>query len=66
MPEILTPAELKVLALLVEGLNNKEIAKELNVSLSTVKAQVGSILRKLNLRNRTLAAVYAAMNNLFG
>lgn len=64
MPEKLTPAELKVLALIVKGMNNKEIAKELIVSVSTVKKHVESILKKLNLRNRVLATAFAVRNKL--
>ncbi|MFA0760760.1 MAG: hypothetical protein HZLCBSQH_000861 [Candidatus Fervidibacterota bacterium] len=58
-PQILTPRERNVLALLAQGLSNKEIAYQLGIKPGTVKEQISRILRKLNLRNRTEAAVYA-------
>ncbi len=48
----LTPREQDVLALLGEGLSNKEIADRLHISLYTVKNHVGSIIKKLNISNR--------------
>ena len=60
----LTQAELKILALIVKGLNNNKIAKELNISLSTVKTHNTNIFRKLNIESRLLAAVYAVENGI--
>ncbi len=59
-PQILTPRERSVLALLARGMTNKEIAYQLRIKPGTVKEHISRLLRKLNLRNRTEAAVYAA------
>lgn len=55
----LTVREKEVLQLIVNGLSNKEIAFRLNITLRTVKAHVSSILMKLNVSDRTQAAVLA-------
>ncbi|UHD15424.1 two-component system response regulator NarL [Thiocapsa bogorovii] len=55
----LTPRERQVLALLAEGFSNKLIARELNLSLGTAKVHVKHILKKLKLRTRVEAAVWA-------
>lgn len=55
----LTARELEVLALLAEGLSNKAVAKRLGVGEKTVKTHVSSILAKLELKDRTQAALYA-------
>ena len=55
----LTVREKEVLQLIVNGLSNKEIAFRLNITLRTVKAHVSSILTKLNVSDRTQAAVLA-------
>lgn len=55
----LTAREIEVLALLVQGQNNREIAEALNVSRSTIKAHVEHILGKLHVSDRTQAAVRA-------
>jgi DNA-binding NarL/FixJ family response regulator len=54
---LLTKREIDVLALLAEGLGNKQIARALILSPHTVKAYVTSILHKLNAESRTEAAV---------
>ncbi len=56
----LTPQELRVLLMLREGLQNKQIAYELNVAETTVKAHVSAILRKLKVYSRTKAVVEIA------
>lgn len=55
----LTPLEHQILDHLVEGLTNREIAREVNVSEKTVKNYISSILHKLGVARRTEAAVYA-------
>jgi DNA-binding NarL/FixJ family response regulator len=55
----LTPQQFRVLAMLADGLLNKQIAAELQVSEATIKAHVTAIFRKLGVRSRTQAAVAA-------
>lgn len=55
----LTPRERQVLELLATGRNNKEIARELNLSVKTVKHYMTNILQKLHVRNRVEAALLA-------
>jgi DNA-binding NarL/FixJ family response regulator len=55
----LSPRELEVLKLIASGANNKEIAAALYISERTVKNHVTSILSRLNLRDRTQAALFA-------
>lgn len=62
MPEdiALTQRELDVLALMAEGSSNKMIARQLNISVHTVKFHVGSLLDKLDATGRTDAVAHAA------
>lgn len=60
----LTEREMEVLALLVEGLNNPEIAERLVVSRSTAKAHVSHILEKLGAGSRAEAVALALRHNL--
>jgi NarL family two-component system response regulator LiaR len=60
----LSEREREVLALMVKGLNNNEIAERLFVSLSTVKHHVSHVLSKLGSTNRAEAVVLAVQNNL--
>ncbi len=55
----LTPREKEVLSYLVHGASNKEIARELELQVVTVKLHVRGICRKLGARNRTQAAIRA-------
>jgi DNA-binding NarL/FixJ family response regulator len=59
----LTKREIEVLKLLAEGLFNKEIAYMLAISEKTVKNHVSNIFKKINVSDRTQAAVYAIRNN---
>lgn len=60
----LTPRELEVLELIAEGMLNKEIADELFISEKTVKNHVSNIFKKLNVSDRTQAAIYAFKHNI--
>lgn len=55
----LSKREMEVLTLVTQGMSNKEIAGNLNISHQTVKNHVTSILRKLGVEDRTQAALYA-------
>lgn len=61
----LTPHQFKVLKMMADGLLNKQIAYELDISESTVKQHVSAVLRKLEVINRTKAGVLfkQMMNN---
>ena len=60
----LTRREIEVLKLLAEGLFNKEIAYKLSISEKTVKNHVSNIFKKIDVSDRTQAAVFAIKNNL--
>jgi NarL family two-component system response regulator LiaR len=60
----LTEREMDVLALLIEGLNNTEIAEKLFVSPSTIKSHVSHILARLNDSSRTEAVAVAVRHRL--
>ncbi|WP_353948176.1 response regulator transcription factor [Sporolactobacillus sp. Y61] len=61
----LTEREREVLRLIADGRSNAEIAKVLFIGIKTVKTHVSSILGKLNVSDRTQAAVYAYQHHLF-
>ncbi|HBR02326.1 MAG TPA: DNA-binding response regulator [Ruminiclostridium sp.] len=61
---LLTERELEVLKLLSKGMLNKEIANDLFISEKTVKNHISSIFRKLDVQDRTQAAVYAIKNKI--
>lgn len=63
---LLTPRETEVLALLGEGLSNRDLAARLFVSEKTVKTHVSSVLAKLGVADRTQAALFAARHGLAG
>ena len=60
----LTPREVQIMALLGEGLSNKEIARRLDAKEATVKVQIHRLMRKLGVANRTQAAVLASRHDL--
>ncbi len=60
----LTEREREVLTLMIEGLNNTQIAGRLTVSPSTIKSHVSNILSKLNVASRTEAVTLALRNKL--
>jgi two-component system, NarL family, response regulator DegU len=60
----LTIREVEVLELIAEGMINKEIAKQLYISEKTVKNHVSNIFKKLNVSDRTQAAIYAFKHNI--
>lgn len=60
----LTPREMELLKMIARGSNNGAIAKELFISEHTVKGHVSNILNKLQLADRTQAAVYAWQQGL--
>ena len=62
--DALTARELEVLKALARGMSNREIAAELGVAEKTVKTHVSSILRKLQVADRTQAALYAVRERL--
>lgn len=61
---LLTRRELEVLRLLAQGLYNKEIADKLSISEKTVKNHVSRLFKKINVSDRTQAAVYAIKNSI--
>jgi DNA-binding CsgD family transcriptional regulator/pimeloyl-ACP methyl ester carboxylesterase len=62
--ESLSPREREVVALVVQGLTNREIADELFLAEKTVENHMGRILVKLDLRSRTQLAAYAVEHGL--
>jgi DNA-binding NarL/FixJ family response regulator len=60
----LTKREREILTLVAEGMSNREIAERLVLSPETVKSHVAAILEKLNVSDRTQAAIYAVRNGL--
>jgi DNA-binding NarL/FixJ family response regulator len=64
LPNLLTPRQRDVLAMLRQGKSNKEIAHDLSLAEITVKLHVTAILRSLNCENRTQAAILAAKAGL--
>ena len=62
--ESLTGRELEVLIKVANGMLNKEIATNLNISERTVKNHVSNIFKKIDVSDRTQAAVFAIKNNI--
>jgi len=61
---LLTPTQLQVLRCVRSGLLNKQIAHELGIAEATVKVHMTALMRKLNVRNRTQAAIAAGQFQL--
>jgi DNA-binding NarL/FixJ family response regulator len=61
---LLTNREIEVLKCLAQGLSNREIALKLSISTRTVTTHVRNILDKLELDNRTQAALYAVEHGI--
>jgi two-component system, NarL family, nitrate/nitrite response regulator NarL len=59
MPQKLSQQETRVLRCLVQGESNKIIAREFDIAEATVKVHIKAILRKISVRNRTQAAIWA-------
>ncbi|ALC84231.1 MULTISPECIES: response regulator [Bacillus] len=60
----LTARELEILRLLAEGKTNKDISEDLYITIKTVKTHVTNILSKLEVADRTQAAIYAHRNKI--
>jgi NarL family two-component system response regulator LiaR len=60
----LTEREREVLALLVKGRSNAEIAEQLNISMATIKFHISNIFSKLGAKNRVEAAAFALEQKL--
>jgi len=60
----LTKREYEILTLIADGLNNKEIANTLFISEKTVKNHVSNIFKKINVSDRTQAAIFAYRNKI--
>jgi DNA-binding CsgD family transcriptional regulator len=63
--ELLTPRELEVLSAIMDGLTNKLIARQLAISLHTVKFHVESVFKKLGVRTRAEAVAKVLESNHF-
>lgn len=61
---ILTPKQTEVLKYVAQGFQNKEIAFQMNLSVSTVKLHVSGLMLRLNVKTRTAAVVEAQRLNL--
>lgn len=60
----LSAREQQILACLINGQSNKVIASRLNISVSTVKVHLKGVLKKINARNRTQAAIWGINNGI--
>lgn len=62
---VLSPREMGILRLAAKGLHNKDIARELSISVRTVEGHLSHILTKLDVTSRTEAVVYGAAHHWF-
>ena len=58
----LTPRERQIIGYIIEGYTDGEIAKQIGLSLYTIREYVKTILQKLYLKNRVQVAIYAIRN----
>jgi DNA-binding NarL/FixJ family response regulator len=63
-PDVLTERETDVMRCVAQGMSNKQIARQLSISTATVRSHVSSMMRKLDLENRTQIAIYAREHGL--
>jgi DNA-binding NarL/FixJ family response regulator len=61
---LLSPREMEILRLIAHGLENTQIAAELNISPRTAKNHLSNVLAKLGMTNRVQAAIYAVRHGL--
>jgi two-component system, NarL family, nitrate/nitrite response regulator NarL len=62
----LSDREMQILCCLLDGAQNKEIARELNIAEGTVKVHLKTILKKIHVANRTQAAIWARDHGVRG
>ena len=62
----MTPRQREVLSLIAQGDSNKEMAGKLGIAEGTIRIHVAAILKGLNLRNRTQAALLAVQSSVGG
>ncbi len=63
-PRTITPRETEVMALVAEGRRNREVAKDLGISVKTVETHRANIMNKLAFRNVAQLIVYAIQKGL--
>lgn len=63
-PDDLTSRELEIVKLIAQGKTNKEVARKLGITEATVKVHVKNLLKKLSLKSRVEAALWAVSNKL--
>ena len=61
----LTPQQMNILRLICQGRPNKIISYELSIAEATVKTHIAAIMSKINVRNRTQAALLASKARIF-
>jgi DNA-binding NarL/FixJ family response regulator len=64
LPKTVSPAEIQIMGLVGEGFTNRQIARELNLSVGTIRNYVSAVLQKTGLHDRTQVAVFAIRNGL--
>lgn len=60
----LTPREREVLALVIQGMANKQIARRLGISEKTVKGHLTNLFQRIGVADRTQAALWAERNKI--